>query len=193
MAIGTIRILKMKRKEKAFTLIEILAAFVIFSLIVIAISTIFIMSMRAQKSSLGKEKLNDQLNYAVEYMSRSIRMAKKSTGSCSIVSGTNYYPTSGYSNQLTFIKIEEGSPDPKCIRYYLSDNKIVNEIDGLDFDLTSDNIKITNLQFYITGGLDSDSQQPKVTILIEAESISQDPKETIRVQTTISQRDLDVN
>jgi prepilin-type N-terminal cleavage/methylation domain-containing protein len=165
-----------------FTLVEILVVLVIFSIMLSAIASVFISGIKIQRNAIAQEQLLDQLNYAVEYMGRSIRMAKKSTGSC-IEAGTSYDPENSSATELKFLN--EIDNVENCIEFsYDSGDKTIHK-DATP--LTSDDVKITKLLFNVSGG---ENEQSRVTILIEAESKSGDPLQKMEIQTTISARDL---
>ena len=67
-------------KFRAFTLIEMLIAVVIFSIIIGAATGVFVSAIQLQKYNLAYQQLLDQTSYAMEYMSRAIRMAKRNEG-----------------------------------------------------------------------------------------------------------------
>lgn len=178
--------------KKGFTLVEILVVLAIFSIMIAAISAVFISGIKIQANSVAQEQLLDQVNYAVENMSRSIRTAKKDiVGSC-ITSGDNYLPASGSDDSLGFIK--KDSVLQECVYFRLVSDAIYKGDSGSDgVPLTSDDIKVTSLEFNVLEGEGTSGHQPKVTVYIEAESTRGDPLQRVRIQTTISQRDLNKN
>ena len=64
-------------QNKGFTLIEMVVAVAIFTLLVGTTSSIFLSSIKTQKQGLATQENIDQASYLMEYMSRSLRMAKK--------------------------------------------------------------------------------------------------------------------
>lgn len=75
-------------------------------------------------------------------------------------------------------------------------NNLIEDI--VDFivetsDVTADEVIINRLEFIISGELVSDSSQPRVTIVIEAETAGSRPEDNlnIRLQTTVSARNVD--
>ncbi len=69
--------------EKGFTMIELLVATSVFALILFIVTNLFISIFQQQKRTLSQQELLNQTSYAVEYMSRALRMAKKdTTGGC---------------------------------------------------------------------------------------------------------------
>ena len=181
--------------KKGFTLVEILVVLAIFSIMLTAITSLFISGIKVQQNSIAQEQLIDQVNYAVDYMGRAIMMAKKDKDNSCQTKDDNYSPNSGPSTYLGFVNQIDGAS--KCVVFWLDNGRIYKEnVKSADrsvasgLPLTSDNIKITTLRFYITGDAGNSGVQPKVTILIEAESKSGSPVQKIKVQTTISSRDL---
>jgi hypothetical protein len=70
----------------------------------------------------------------------------------------------------------------------LSANQIFEDKDGTILALTSPTIKVNTLKFRVFGERQDDAYQPRVTIFMEVEGKG----EKLQFQTTISQRDLDV-
>ena len=76
----------MNSKSKGFTIIELMIAVALFSVVVGAVSTIFITSLQSQRKSISFENIFDQTSYLMEYMSRSLRMAKTETAALTCLS-----------------------------------------------------------------------------------------------------------
>ena len=181
-----------------FTLIEIMVALVIFSVAIIAISGVYVTGIRGQRLIISGERSIDQSSYALEYMSRALRMAKKQTSDlpeCLLEDGNNFELTAGGSS-LKFINSLEGYD---CQRFYLANGQLMQE-KGLTTafpqtsELTSASLEMTRLVFNVIGGRETDSLQPRVTIsmTLRLKSGRQSEDPLIRVQTTVSQRNLDV-
>jgi prepilin-type N-terminal cleavage/methylation domain-containing protein len=181
---------------KGFTLIELLVVIFIFSLAIGSISGIFISGISSQRRVLEEQEILNEISYALEYMGRAIRMAKKDDISfggqirnCLSQNKANYEtPT---PDQIVFRNYQN-----QCQRFYLSSDRRVKEekkTDGggsiiSDLDLTSPNLKINSLKFRVLGERQEDYYQPRVTIFMEVERGGR----KIQFQTTVSQRDLDV-
>ena len=184
-----------KIKKGGFTLIEMLAAVMIFSLIIGAISGVFISSFRSQKSALSSQRLLDQTSYALEYMSRALRMATKQTAdipACLSQSGLNYENIPGVSG-LKFINHLE---DDDCQEFFLENKQLKQKKNNLTetVELTSSKLEITSLNFLLQGESQDDDLQPRVTIFLAVKGKGQKPEEQpeLKIQTTISQRNLDI-
>jgi prepilin-type N-terminal cleavage/methylation domain-containing protein len=191
--------------NKGVSLIEMLTAVAIFAITVGAISGLFISAIRSQRRVLATQELLDQTSYVMEYMGRALRMAKKelNASTCLSAYGLNYeiatIPGTG-KNGLKFINYYG-----ICQGFFLDndvdgdgdDDQLKEWIEGqTPLPITSDKLDIENLQFNLSGKAQppADYLQPRVTIFLEMwgrETIGMErPK--IQIQTSISQRNLDV-
>jgi len=178
---------KIFKKNKGVTLVELLVAIVIFSIVIVAITGIFVSIIRVQRYTLLVQQLLDQTGYLAEYMSRSIRMAKKDTlPDCLLTIGN--YEISSQSERLKFKNYNQ-----ECLEFFKNDNNILslNLNDGKTFPLHSEKFKTSFLEFRVQG--DEKGEQPRVTFSLKIEGINQNlPQPSIRLQSTISQRDLNI-
>jgi prepilin-type N-terminal cleavage/methylation domain-containing protein len=180
--------------NKGYTLIEILVAISVFGIIIAGPTGLFVLSLRNQNMSLALGETIDNTSHAVEYMGRALRMARKdTTGSC-ITSGYNYMNPGGDTSKVRFL-----SYNGYCQEFYISNGQIVQEkssdgnssgLDGTNVYLTSDDLEITNAKFLLDGESQGDDKQPKVTIVFRI--AKSDTLPGINVQTSMSQRNLDV-
>jgi len=176
--------------NKGFTLLEILVAATLFAVAVGAISSLFVTSLRGQRNIIAQQNLVDNMRFALEHMARQIRMAQRDEGVCASVDDNAFYSTGGSS--LSF-KDFEGD----CVTYRKESGSTKIEVDsgsGTFLDMTSDDIKINVLDFSVQGSIDTDGEQPRVTIFIESEAAGgpSGTPQSIRLQTTVSARNLDV-
>lgn len=171
--------------EKGITLIELLIAMAIFSLVLGSSISLLETGIKAQRQVLNMGALSDNLSYVMEYMSRTIRMAKKDKTGSYITPGCNFATTSNSGLKFINSNLEEHE--------FFLDNGILKESkDGsVPTALTSSNFKITELHFYLLGECQGDDIQPRVTVAMEIETRESDPQ-TLNIQTSISQRDLDI-
>lgn len=174
--------------KKGFTLLEMIVVIGIFSLFSGAILGIFISSVNSQKRILAQQEILDQANYLLEYISRSLRMARKDD-----LSGTNClngekvnYEISRAGQGIKFQNYKK-----QCQEFYLDGNRIKENRQGIEDFITPSSLKINSLKFNISGETQNDNLQPKVTILLEMEGSGRNPPK-IRIQTSVSQRNLDV-
>jgi len=172
--------------RKGFTLIELLVVTAIFGTLMVAITGLFVSALRIERGVLASKKVLGQISYTAEYMTRALRMAEKDkTGTC-ISSGSNYESVS--VSEIRFINALQNSD---CQRFFLDNNQIKYEISpGNIIELTSSDIIVENLKFELSGETQADDIQPFVTIYIEAGARE---SSALKVQTSVSQRNLDVN
>ncbi len=189
--------------SKGFTLVEILVVSVIFLLIIGVTSGLFVSLVRHQRRILAKQELLNQISYVMEYMSRALRMAKKelnctdfgnpSTCSCLTVEGYEWnYEIAPEGKGIRFINHSE---DDVCQEFSWNEaeGQLEESKNGNPFvPLTSDKLQINFLKFNVSGGSGGDSLQPRVTIFLEIQVKGAGDQPKIQIQTTISQRNLDV-
>lgn len=171
--------------KKAFTLIELLLTITIFSIVVTAFLGLFSSAFTAQQRSLATAYLLNNASYISEYLSRALRMAKKDlTGAC--ISPKDNFALINQSH-LKFL-----NQTGECQEFLLNvDNQIEVRRNGLGLPLTPANLIVENLKFEISGQSQTDNFQPKVTFTLRLASGEQ-LFPALDFQTTVSQRDLDV-
>jgi len=179
--------------QKSFTLIELLVTVTIFSLIVGAASGVFVSALRAQRKSLSMQELLGQTSFLMEYMSRALRMAKKDvSGSCLGLDYAkyNYAPITYGIRFLNYTgNCQQFFRDGNILKMQVSsDEKAVNF--GPSLDLTSANLIVNSFNIGPEGSwTQADDYQPRVAIFLEIQGKEQ---AKIKIQTTISQRNLDI-
>jgi type II secretory pathway pseudopilin PulG len=184
--------------KTGFTLIEVLVSVFLFFGILAVILGFFGYAIKAQKKALASQEISDQISYVMEYMGRSIRMARKDvTGTC-IAPGTNYENPGGNNFEIRFLNYEG-----ICQEFYLENEQLKRRKSsdgtagnfGSAVDLTSSKLKINSAKFNLIGENETDNIQPRVTIFLDVEKQNTKPEfnAKIKIQSTISQRNLDVN
>ena len=177
---------KFLNKNKGFTLVEMLVSILIFSIIIGAATGVFVSAIKLQRYSLTHQQLLDQTSYAMEYMSRAIRMAQKDTvGGCT--DGKNYKVID--ENHLKFMSYN--SVLYGCQEFFLEGNQLKTKNDNLStLPLISPNFRVTSLKFSVSG--DESGKQPRVTVFMEVQGEGSGSQPRLRIQTTISQRNLNI-
>jgi len=188
--------------NKSYTLIEVLVAVSIFTIIIAAPTGFLVGSLKGQQKALASQKLLDNASYTLEYISRSLRMAKKEL-SCSEITkpatcsclktqgyGYNYENPNGDVSAIRFINYKE-----ECQEFFLEGTRLRESKDEVENYLTAEDLEITSLKFQLSGELQTDNDQPRVTLFLEikgGKSLKAELQPLIKIQTTISQRNLDV-
>ena len=190
-----------------FTLVEIMVAVSVFVLVISIAAGIFVYSLQDQRKALSHQELLDQTSYIMEYMSRGIRMAKKQrplAGYPACISeGFNYGINPPDNNHLKFIKWDWSLNPPAlvCHEFFLDvpTFRLMEKRDGAaPLPLTSAELKIETLRFNVIGdGVEAKpglQTQPRVTIVLEIKGreIAPGERPKIHLQTSVSQRDLDL-
>ena len=182
--------------QGGFSLIELIVAFGIFFIVAGSASWLFVEAVKAQKRTLAYQQVLDNVSYVMEYMSRTLRMAKKdTTGNCvNKTGGTILANYEVIPNGIRFLNYRD-----ICQEFYLQgirlkEKKYKNETRGqveTDLELTSSKISVARFNIYVWGWDQGDNLQPKVTIYLESkERLEGVP--LIMIQTSVSQRNLDV-
>ena len=171
--------------KKGFTLIELLVSMTIFLIVMVSIIELFISGIKTQKKCLALQTLSDDTSYVIEYMSRTIRMAKKDLTGDYISAGCNFEIV---DDEIRFLNYEKEKQS-----FILEDGQIKEKKDDAPgyTALTSSNVQVNKLSFGLSGRCQIDDLQPRVTITMEIRTKEVEPQ-TLNIQTTISQRDLDV-
>jgi prepilin-type N-terminal cleavage/methylation domain-containing protein len=181
-------------KQKGFTLIELLVAIAIFVVAITSASAIFIAVIRSQQKSNIQRQTSQDARYAMETITREVRMATGSDTEPAISTGE-------FGQTLIIVNID--SVGDKYVKYFwLDGDKIVikiiknSVIQVIKQPITSGNLKVIqfdlkNIVNYVPPA--KPAHQPSVTITITSQQISDSPqvseqsKTTLR--TTISSRD----
>lgn len=183
-----------KKNLAAFTLIEILVSVTLFSGIILISTSLFKLSIDAQRNAIATQNVQESLRYFLEMIAKEMRMAKKNNNSCAAIPyGEVFYLSSGIDGDvLSFknyyndcveysigidaegrrrFKVKRISPIMAVNEGYISPTKI--EVQDLNFSLNTDN----------------SSNQSMVTVSIKAKAIQDDDLESeLILQTSITSR-----
>lgn len=174
--------------EKGFTLIELLVSLSLFIIIMtLSMGSIVGVFDASRKSRTMKTVLNN-LNLAVESMSKEMRFGKNyHCGS----SGTLTTPQNCSSGN-TFMSFL--SSDNLQISYRLTGQTIERQIGagGSWIAITAPEIIIDELVFYTLGAGTADTLQPRVLIKIRSHAGDGRARSDFSLQTVVSQRALDI-
>ncbi|MBI2050095.1 MAG: prepilin-type N-terminal cleavage/methylation domain-containing protein [Candidatus Staskawiczbacteria bacterium] len=196
-------------RNKGFTLIELTVSVAVLLFVVVGAVAIFITVVQHQRVILAEQELLNQASFVLERMSKALRTAKREDGTGTVIclfQGYNYELTRPDSGIYTGIKFINQSDNNACQEFYLNtDRSVLMEVKnyGNSVDITSDKFQVNSIRFGINGGngchgascvngaRDSDGIQPRVTIFLEIQTTGSNPI-VKKIQTTVSQRDLNV-
>lgn len=192
---------KMHTDARGFTLMEMLVALGIFSMIMSMGMDIYMLTGRTQRKVFNMERLQSDARYAMEAMTREVR-----TGAVDY----SYYGTTMARPETTLALV---SSDNSRLRFHKSDATneaacadalsrpclLVTVGNGTPASITPKGSKLTSLGFYVAPDLDpfyfaatgwQNNVQPHVTIVIGIQSVGNRVGETVNInlQTTATSR-----
>ncbi len=172
-----------------FTLIELMVAVTIFSLVVVMSLGAVVSILNANRKSQSLESVMSNLNFTLESMSRDLRYG--TNYSCGVVSSTPRDCQSGEGDVTVLSDRGLGN-----VTYLLDSNHQIirtTSSTGVTVPITAPEVKINNLKFYVTGSDPAstpDTNQPKIRIIIQGTAGTRNPS-SFNIQTTVSQRIFD--
>ncbi|MFA6519203.1 MAG: prepilin-type N-terminal cleavage/methylation domain-containing protein [Candidatus Paceibacterota bacterium] len=169
-----------RSSSTGYTLIELIIATGLFSLIMLLASGAYLMMIGLQRQAQGIATGIDNLSFAIETMTRDIRTGTAYT----CPGGTSNCTIDGSGIGFSFTD-SDGSP----VTYALSSNSITQNGNAL----TDPSVDITALTFYVSGTSKSDNAQPHVTITISGKVLyGQGKSETFHIETGATMRGSDL-
>jgi len=196
--------LQIQQKNKGFTLIEMLVALSLFTIVMTIVVGSLLVLIDGNRQLQGEQSVMTNLSFAMDSMTREIR------------TGKNYYCASSFGSQLapdanqncvagnngiSFIEAGgsiTGATDGRIAYYFDSGNKTLMRKVGnaIAQSIVSNGISIDEAKFFVTGSDNfnqtSDVNQPAVTIIIKASETGIVGEKPYILQTTITQRELDL-
>lgn len=188
------KILEKIKNEKGISLVELVVAVAVFSLVVTVASGIFINAMKAQKEIMAKQSIADDLRYDADFMLKELRMAQANPSDATLTF------SDGAGNPLN-----ANTSPPSSVIYFFnsSGNNIAYSLVGSNImredisnatgaqSISSGAVEITSLSFILnnwnlTKGAPG-AASPLITVLITARAKSGVGGD-IELQTSVSPR-----
>lgn len=197
----------MLNNQKGTTLLELMVAVAIFSILILMVTSIFKAVVDGQRSSLAAQNTQESMRFVMETMSKAIRQAQKGESYCQLPGGeaaTNkvYNIDNTIStiagvtrgSRILYFKNKYGN----CFYYFLgNDNRLymassTPTIPAIEaFPITPDEVQVSELDFIVIDDAIGafHSVQPQVTFKMKVEFIGKpEHKQTMYLQTTVSSR-----
>lgn len=182
---------------KGFTLIEIMVATSIFMVIMVVAMGALISSSDASKKAQALRTAMDNVNFAMESMTRSLRMGTNYTCGNSVPldsSSPNDCPNG--AGAIAFVPYRAEGALPRTVAYtrnIRSDNTTyaLQICNPTCTDMVSPDVDIKQLTFYVNGTLSpsaGDTVQPSVYILLKGTVKVKGVDNAFAIQTMASQR-----
>lgn len=185
-----------KRKgTKGFTLIELMVSLSVF-IIVMTVSLGSILSiLNANEKSQSKKTAMDNLNYALESMSRTIRFGTSFYCGTTAVTSPSPAPTNDCTSVPGSTSLSIRDANGVLVVYSLSGGQIMKAVNNqTPTPVTSPEVTINRLAFYVFGSAAwPDQNQPRVTLSLSGTvGTRAATQSTFNLQTTVSERKLDI-
>ncbi len=167
----------------------------IFSIVVVAFLGLFVSAFKEQQKSLARMHLINNGSYVLEYMTRSLRMARKDlTGTCLANPKYNYENPGGDTSAIKFLIFDDSTAQLECQQFFKSGNTLMVQIKAADSSvpMLPADIIVERLNFLIIGDGQGNNLQPKVVLVLKIKTMGVN-SQTMNLQTAVSQRDLDVS
>jgi len=154
---------------------ELIVSLALFSIVIVVVLGLFSMGITAQRKVLALQGVQENGRFILEFMAKEIRMSTINSGTASS------------------INITRPEPGGEIVEYTFNGNDLTRTVDGEGGAINSEDV-IVNGSFYVAGVGAADALEPKVTIALSVQGSGTKIEEQARIdlQTTLSQRVLDL-
>ena len=180
---------RLNKKNKGFTLVELLVSISIFAVVMVASMGSILIMLNSNRKSQAVRSVLDNLSYTMDDMTRSIRF------------GTNYHCGSGgiltqpqdcASGDISLTVLDSSGSQ---VTYKAVSGRIVRTSGGTDYYMTSPDTNIQTMTFFVLGSSPystPDLNQPRVImVVIGTAGVSGVNQSKFTLETMVSQRKLD--
>jgi prepilin-type N-terminal cleavage/methylation domain-containing protein len=192
-------------KKAGFTLVEMMVAVFVFSVVMVLSTGAIFNIISANKTSQAIKSVMDNLNSAIDSMSREIRYGTIYTCGENPDFATPVSCADSLNN-TTFAFIARPTAANQAgdhiIYYFQKDDgmdtgsiyKCINSIpsSGNCIPLTAPEVRIQNLHFYVQGAGRSESQQPLLLVTISGYARAGSSNSYFNIETMVNQRTMDM-
>lgn len=192
-----------KQKNKAFTLVELMVATTLFTIIMLMGVGALVVSSNSAKASQKLRISVDNVNFAMESMARELRMGtyfdcERLSVNLGNTSATQDCSIGGTPGNIIAFTPQQTLNQPLRVSYQLitrddgthSLQRCENNVStGINCSvIVSKDVDINELKFYVNGSGVDDDYQPMVNILIKGVVIVKGVPKSFTLQTIASQR-----
>ncbi len=170
-------------QRRGFTLIEMIVSVFLFSMVIVIATGALVSILGANRKAQTVKSVMNNLNFTLDSMTRSIR-----TGAHYDCTPSPCNPSAG-TPEFSFT-----DTDGRDVTYRLnnSTNRIERDLDKEGFlSLTSPGVVVKQLRFYVDGESTTDTEQPRVLIIVQGEAGEGKTLTAFNLETMVSQRVLD--
>lgn len=179
--------------SRGFSLVELIVSIGLFAIVAVAMAGAVVNVMDANRKSRSLVSIVDSLSFALDSMTRELRVGKNYD--CGAHSGATDCSTP--QSQINFDTSENvffayrlNTSENSIERCGHSSSDCPNPSSGANYQrMTGNDIEITDLRFYVYGTEPaSDNEQPRVTIVVSGRTGTADTDSAFTIQTTVTQR-----
>jgi len=187
--------------KRGFTLVEMIVSVGLLSIVMLVSVGALLALTGANRKAQALQSVMNNLNVALDGMVRSIRMGSNYHCGTGVFIGTNNLDDCSNGNTVFIFKPFGGNPNQWVYRFdtdgtYCGTNQICKSVDsGTHYvALTSPEVTIDSMRFYVQGTTPGDTEQPKAVITVQgtAGAANIKTKTTFSIQATAVQRLLDL-
>jgi len=175
-----------KNKKRGFTLIEMIVAVSLFTVVMVSGIGALVSMIDANRKAQSLRTVMDNLNFALENITRSMRVGVDyHCGSVGDLNSPRDCPVDGDS----FIAFTNSEGDRIIFRF--NNGRIEKSEDlGVSYlGITAPEIIIDELRFFVQGSVEGDGLQPKVLVIVRGTAgTTQKTNTSFSLQTLSSQR-----
>ena len=173
---------KIRKQQSGVTLLELVVAISLFTMLILSVTQIFNMTLRVGSNVVASQKVQKEMRYIFEVISKEVRMAKvDKDGTC--ITQDWLYQIFNTGRELKFL-----NKDDECVTYDFVNDGFSITRDGDYEELTSDEIVVEDLEFRRFGY--TPLEQPMILLRMTVYNKS-DPNKKMKLQTIISSRDYE--
>jgi prepilin-type N-terminal cleavage/methylation domain-containing protein len=187
------------KKTNGFTLIEVLVSVSIFSMVMLVATGAVFSIVAANKKTHALKSVMTNLNFALESMTRDIRVGSKYgcdtaigvSGDCQTGGSVFHYKANRDIDGDSAFTLSDSNDQAE---YSLVGGRIQKRVYGYSPStvfITAKEISISALKFYVIGTGTTDGRQPKVVFTIKGSAGAGTERSEFQIETTVSQRAID--
>jgi len=168
----------LKKKQKAFTLVEVLVSVSLFAIAIIALSQVYIAVIRSERVAYALLNSENSIRNSLEVMARSIRLGKDFE-----------ILLEPEGEKLCFDYHSEGIWKNSCYRFNVYDHTLEKSSEGDSFvSMLDPQLEVNYGKFYTKGGrIDS---QLTIIINLEVSTHAKQQEYLFNLQTAVTPRSL---
>jgi len=202
---------------QGFTLIEMIVSLAVFSIVVTTAIGAMLVLISTNQQLQAEQNVITNLSFALDTMTREIRTGDKyycansgsgddlkvftedqesigtATKNCIVQSTYQYRGVSFFEGGESLTKDTTVASNRISYFYDFNQKAIFRRLGNETAQaITSSGLVITDMQFFVSGAVVGDDEQPTVTIYIEAKEKDDAEAKTYHLETTVTQRILDI-